>query len=192
MTGRVRAKILSRDQPEGGVMKSWSCTSCAFMPISLRPFPPLAKGGQGGWFQHDRSQDLPMLFLSQSFRIPLARREEWLADIALAIENRGGFPGGCRSDLLTRFLKIVRISAGGKAKWDDLGRPTAKPPTSPIWKRWRINYDADLSVFEQRARQLLDLQSQSQAAASGGPSKRARRGMRVESARRRTARRSRA
>ncbi len=120
------------------------------------------------------------------------RRLAWLADIALAIENRGGFPGGCRSDLLARFLKIVRISGGGKAEWDDLGRPTAKPPTSPIWKRWRINYDANLSVFEQRARQLLDLQSQSQAAASGGPSKRARRGMRVESARRRTARRSRA
>jgi hypothetical protein len=73
-----------------------------------------------------------MLFLSQSFRIPLARREEWLADIALAIENRGGFPGGCRSDLLARFLKIVRIAGGGRAEWDDLGRPTAKPPTSPI------------------------------------------------------------
>ena len=29
-------------------MKSWSCTSCAFIPISLRPFPPLAKGGLGG------------------------------------------------------------------------------------------------------------------------------------------------
>ena len=30
---------------EGGLVKSWSCTSCAFIPISLRPFPPLAKGG---------------------------------------------------------------------------------------------------------------------------------------------------
>ena len=29
-------------------MKSWSCTSCAFIPISLRRFPPLAKGGSGG------------------------------------------------------------------------------------------------------------------------------------------------
>jgi len=124
-------------------------------------------------------------------RPSILRRLAWLADIALAIENRGGFPGGCRSDLLARFLKIVRISGGGKAKWDNLGHPTAKPPTSPIWKRWRINYDADLSVFEQRARQLLDLQCQSQAAPSGGPRKRARRGMRVESARRRTARRSR-
>ena len=34
------------------------------------------RGGQGGWLRHDRSQDLSMLFLSQSFRIPRARREE--------------------------------------------------------------------------------------------------------------------
>jgi transcriptional regulator with XRE-family HTH domain len=119
------------------------------------------------------------------------RRLAWLADIALAIENRGGFPGGCRSDLLARFLKIVRIPGGGKADWDDLGRPTAKSPTSPIWKRWRINYEADVSVFEQRARLLLDLQSQSQAAPTGGPDKRSRGGTQVESPGSRTARRSR-
>jgi hypothetical protein len=29
-------------------MKSWPCTSCAIIPISLRVFPPLAKGGSGG------------------------------------------------------------------------------------------------------------------------------------------------
>ena len=51
-------------------------TSCAFMPISLRPFPPLAKGGEGGWCRHDPLQGLPMLSPSQAFRIPLARREE--------------------------------------------------------------------------------------------------------------------
>jgi len=107
------------------------------------------------------------------------RRLAWLADIALAIENRGGFPGGCRRDLLTRFLKNVSVPDGGKAAWDDLGRPPAKPPSSPIWKRWRITYDADLSVFEQRARQLLDLRSQSQASPAGGPSKRSGRGMRA-------------
>jgi hypothetical protein len=105
------------------------------------------------------------------------RRLAWLADIALAIENRGGFPGGCRRDLLARFLKKVTLPGGVKPAWDDLGRSPAKPPSSPIWKRWRINYDADLSVFEQRARQLLDLRSQSQAAPAGGPSKRSSRGM---------------
>jgi hypothetical protein len=29
-------------------VKSWSCTGCAFIPISLCHFPPLAKGGLGG------------------------------------------------------------------------------------------------------------------------------------------------
>ncbi len=31
-----------------GLVKSWSCTSCAFIPISLRPFPPPCEGGVGG------------------------------------------------------------------------------------------------------------------------------------------------
>jgi hypothetical protein len=26
-------------------VKSWSCTSCAFIPISLHLFPPLRRGG---------------------------------------------------------------------------------------------------------------------------------------------------
>ncbi len=30
-----------------GLVKSWSCTSCAFIPISLRPFPPPSQGGKG-------------------------------------------------------------------------------------------------------------------------------------------------
>jgi len=33
---------------QSGVMKSWSCTSRASIPILLRVFPPLAKGGLGG------------------------------------------------------------------------------------------------------------------------------------------------
>ena len=73
---QASAPGLLHGQSQPGVMKSWSCTSCAFMPISWRPFPPLAKGGQGGWFRHDQSQGLPMLSPSQSFRIPRARREE--------------------------------------------------------------------------------------------------------------------
>src|SRR5208283_4702785 len=30
--------------PRAGLVKSWSCTSCALIPVSLRRFPPLAKG----------------------------------------------------------------------------------------------------------------------------------------------------
>jgi hypothetical protein len=33
---------------EGGMMKTWPCTGCACIPISLRDFPHLAKGGPGG------------------------------------------------------------------------------------------------------------------------------------------------
>src|SRR5271157_247596 len=58
------------------LVKRWSCTSCTFIPISMRRFPPLAKGGLGGWSRHDQSQGLAMLSPSQSFRIPLAGREE--------------------------------------------------------------------------------------------------------------------
>src|SRR5271157_1533396 len=31
--------------PRPGLMKTWSCTSCAFLPISLRRFPSVAKAG---------------------------------------------------------------------------------------------------------------------------------------------------
>src|SRR5271157_5428716 len=35
-------------QGRTGMLQSRSCKSCAFIPISLRRFPPLAKGGLGG------------------------------------------------------------------------------------------------------------------------------------------------
>jgi transcriptional regulator with XRE-family HTH domain len=84
-------------------------------------------------------------------------RLAWLADITLAIDRRGGFPGGCRKRPLERFTRIVPAAATEPDAWDSLGRPMAKLPTSPIWKRWRINYDADLAQFEQRARHLDEL-----------------------------------
>src|SRR5208337_1677916 len=52
MEGRIPETAESlfalQGQRAPGPVKSWSCTSCAFIPISLRPFPPLAKGGLGG------------------------------------------------------------------------------------------------------------------------------------------------
>jgi transcriptional regulator with XRE-family HTH domain len=85
-----------------------------------------------------------------------ARRLAWLADIALALDGRGGFPGGCRKEQLTRFSRSIRAPAEPDV-WDSLGRPMVKPATSPLWKRWRISYDADLLIFEQRARHLDQL-----------------------------------
>ncbi len=86
-----------------------------------------------------------------------ARRLAWLADIALAIDRRGGFPGGCRRESLDRFIQIIGATASDPDAWDHLGRPTARPPTSPIWKRWRISYEADLGRFAQRAQHLAEL-----------------------------------
>ena len=94
---------------------------------------------------------------SRTTRPRTARRLAWLADIALAIDRRGGFPGGCRNEPLDRFTRMIRTAASGPDVWDSLGRPMANPPTSPLWRRWRINYDADLARFEQRARHLDEL-----------------------------------
>jgi hypothetical protein len=79
-----------------------------------------------------------------------------LADVTLALERAGGFPGGCpgKEDLLA-FVK--RIPKPATDRWDDLSRPAERLPTSPVWKRWRINYAADLATFRKRAESLVDL-----------------------------------
>jgi len=38
-----------------------------------------------------------------------------------------------------------------------LYRPALEPPTSPLWKRWHINYAADLNTFRQRTEALVSL-----------------------------------
>lgn len=93
----------------------------------------------------------------QTTRPRVARRLAWLADIALAIDRRGGFPGGCQREPLARFTRMVPAPSPGSDNWDGLGRSMVGAPRSPIWKRWRISYDADLTQFEQRARHLDEL-----------------------------------
>jgi transcriptional regulator with XRE-family HTH domain len=83
-------------------------------------------------------------------------RLAWLADVTLAIERSGGFPGGCpgKDDLQT-FLAGVKIAK--TAVWDGLGKATDQPPTSAVWRRWRISYPADLATFRRRAESLASL-----------------------------------
>lgn len=83
-------------------------------------------------------------------------RLAWLADVALAIDRRRGFPGGCRATQLADFLRGVPAPPRDAA-WDDLGRPTSEDPGGPLWRRWRINFDADLDQFERRAVALAEL-----------------------------------
>lgn len=84
-------------------------------------------------------------------------RLAWLAEVALLIDKAGGFPGGCRSSDLKRLVSRVKPPTG--RTWDGLGRPGSKPPTSAVWKRWRINYATDLATFRQRAEQLHALRT---------------------------------
>ncbi len=86
------------------------------------------------------------------------RRISWLSDITVAIDQRRGFPGGCKNtQQLTSFKEQFRRNMSPHGHWHSLGRPMSKEPTSPIWRRWRINFDAQLSDFEERARQLVEL-----------------------------------
>jgi transcriptional regulator with XRE-family HTH domain len=83
-------------------------------------------------------------------------RLAWLADVVLELDRVGGFPGACpgKEDLATFVKRVKKLPA---RKWDDLGRPAHEPPATPVWKRWRINYAADLAVFRQRAEALVTL-----------------------------------
>jgi transcriptional regulator with XRE-family HTH domain len=83
-------------------------------------------------------------------------RLAWLAEIVLALERRGGFPDGCpgKKDL-EAFVK--RVKPPPAHPWDGLGRPVDAAPTSPLWKRWRISYPADVATFRQRAEGLVAL-----------------------------------
>lgn len=81
-------------------------------------------------------------------------RLAWLADIVLALERQGGFPGGCPGkEDLAAFVERIKVPKS--TRWDDLGRPGSERPASPVWKRWRINYAATLATFRQRAEGLL-------------------------------------
>jgi transcriptional regulator with XRE-family HTH domain len=87
-------------------------------------------------------------------------RLAWLADVVLAIDRKEGFPGGCHKDPLARFLERIDRPDESRA-WDSLGKPSTETPQSPIWRRWKINYDAGLAQFQERASHLHWLRTQS-------------------------------
>ena len=95
----------------------------------------------------------PTILRAHGIATKTTYRLGWLADIALTIDRQTGFPGGCRRSLLERFLKIVKLPSED-AKWDDLGRPSKRPPASPTWRRWKIGYGATIDDFKRRAMEL--------------------------------------
>jgi transcriptional regulator with XRE-family HTH domain len=98
----------------------------------------------------------PDLLVGHAKATGTTRRLAWLADVALAIDRQSGFPGGCRKGPLERFLRNADFP-GESEPWEDLGKPAAAPSTSPLWRRWKITYDAELSQFRQRAEHLQSL-----------------------------------
>ncbi len=58
-----------------------------------------------------------------------------------------------------RFTRIIRFPSTECDSWDGLGHRMATLPKSPLWKRWRINYDANLDEFNERAKLLDELRS---------------------------------
>ena len=91
---------------------------------------------------------------SLTMRPRTTHRLAWLSDITSAIDRRSGFlaDAGRNRSLV---YSVILAPSHERDVWDSLGRPMAKYPTSPLWKRWRISYDADLAVFEQRAKHLM-------------------------------------
>ena len=92
----------------------------------------------------------PCVLAAHAINSGTTYRLAWLADIALAIDRRSGFPGGCRRKPLEGFLQGVELP-DRSAPWDDLGRPGAGPPDWPLARRWRVAYDAAPSQFLDRA-----------------------------------------
>ena len=83
-------------------------------------------------------------------------RLAWLAEVALAIDRQSGFPGGCHRGPLERFVLAVELP-DPSAAWDDMGRPTAERPNSPLARRWKIAYGAAQDQFRGRAEALHSL-----------------------------------
>jgi transcriptional regulator with XRE-family HTH domain len=88
-------------------------------------------------------------------------RLAWLADVALTIHRNGGFPGGCpQCRKLESYVRWWSKHPTRPPQEDDLGRPAARDNLPPVWKRWKIRYDAPLSAFAERAQLLHSLREQ--------------------------------
>lgn len=157
----VALKDLAVELRRLGAADLW-IADAAVPGAARRPEEVIALAASGGSPDPRVIEALPALLSWNAIRPPLLRahgivtrttsRLAWLATIALLIEQKKGFPGGCRKGSLERFLKTIAPPKG--PAWDDLGRPVDAPPEYPAWKRWKISYPATPEQFEERAREL--------------------------------------
>ncbi len=109
----------------------------------------------------------PIILRAYGIATKTTYRLAWLADVALAIERQKGFPGGCRRRQLERFLKRIPLPPQ-EAPWDNLGRLAEGPPTSPVWRRWKISYGVKIEDFNRRALTLAPTRELAKKAAGVG------------------------
>lgn len=81
----------------------------------------------------------------------------WLADVARSIHRHWGFPGGCpAAERLDAYLRRTPFPT----ETDSLGYGEDDGPRSPIWRRWKITYPADLDTFRKRAEHLASMRGE--------------------------------
>ena len=94
------------------------------VPRGARSARPRSSAGNAR-MERARSDSAPGIWDSQAV-LRTCRRLAWLADVTLAIDKQGGFPGGCRKESLARFTRLVYACLiVDRDEWDSLGRPTA-------------------------------------------------------------------
>jgi transcriptional regulator with XRE-family HTH domain len=104
-----------------------------------------------GWNHID-----PLMLRALGMKTETTYRLAWLADVALTIDRRMSFPGGFRRPPLELFLKGLPLPPR-ESPCDDLGMLAKKPPTSPVWRRWKISAGMTLDDFAERARTLATM-----------------------------------
>jgi transcriptional regulator with XRE-family HTH domain len=92
-----------------------------------------------------------LIAFADLYDLRIRYRLGWLADIALAIHNGQGFPGGCPN---MRGLENLVGEAGAPEDEDSLGFAKSDAQRPPITIRWKMGYPAPLASFRERAERL--------------------------------------
>ncbi len=104
----------------------------------------------------DRHLVLAMYSNDPSRRGFRLRRLGWLADIALTLSGRDGFPPVERPQDLEAYSTIVlEVEKWAGLRPDSLGHPD-EANLPPIWRRWNVSYAGRMPDFLRRATELKE------------------------------------
>jgi transcriptional regulator with XRE-family HTH domain len=92
-----------------------------------------------------------LIAFADLYDLRIKYRLAWLADIALAIHDGQGFPGGCPN---VRCLEQLVCAVGVPEDEDSLGFAKNGDQRPPVTIRWKMGYPAPLASFRERAERL--------------------------------------